>query len=57
MTERWLTMDDVSTLIGRHRQSLWRYQRIGKFPEPRIIGRRRYWRLSDVQTWMADQSS
>jgi predicted DNA-binding transcriptional regulator AlpA len=34
--------------------TLWRWLQAGAFPKPTYIGRRRFWRASAVEAWLAE---
>ena len=48
--EARIDMTDVCELLGRHRQSLWRYVRAGRLPKPRrLLGGRPTWSVSEIR--------
>jgi predicted DNA-binding transcriptional regulator AlpA len=36
---------------------LWRWLQAGKFVKPVYIGTRRYWRQSEIEKWLEQQSA
>lgn len=54
--EIYLSVDDVLGRYGISRSTLWRWVKLRAFPEPRLIGRKRYFRRIDVNSWDEAQS-
>ena len=38
-----------------HRQTIWRWYKSGKFPEPHYLGQNRLWFESEVELWEQEQ--
>ena len=46
---------DVEALVGLSRSSIYMMMAQGRFPRPVRVGARAVaWRLTDIQTWLAD---
>jgi len=52
--DRLLGIAQVEKLIGRHRQTIFRWRHSGKFPQPVLIQNRNMWRLSTIQKFIDD---
>jgi predicted DNA-binding transcriptional regulator AlpA len=52
--EEW-GISPVERATGRDRSTIWRWYRVGRFPEPHYIGDRRMWRRSEVEAWIRAQ--
>jgi predicted DNA-binding transcriptional regulator AlpA len=51
----YLSDRDLGTRFGVDRNSVWRWAKIGAFPQPiKFVGSSR-WRLEDVVAWEAEQ--
>lgn len=49
--EARIGLSDVCELLGRHRQSLWRYVRDGRMPRPqKILGGRPTWSVNEIRS-------
>lgn len=49
-SEARIGVTDVCELLGRHRQSLWRYVRAGRLPKPRrVLGGRPTWSVLEIR--------
>ncbi|HRC87409.1 MAG TPA: helix-turn-helix domain-containing protein [Thermoanaerobaculia bacterium] len=51
----YLRLREVCEMLGIHRDTLWRWRRVGLFPVP-FLGKKRgdlLWRRSDVEEWIA----
>lgn len=55
LLDRLLTEREVRAHVPRGRTTLWRDVRAGVFPAPVRVGRRVYWRESDLRTFLAAQ--
>ena len=55
-SDRLLTIKEVSEMVGLSIPTIYRRRREGMFPEQVHPGgcRASRWRLSDIETWMAD---
>lgn len=49
--ERRLNSKDVELLVGRSRQSIWRWTKANKFPKPVYIAGQRSWTESQIIEW------
>ena len=49
--ERRLNSKDVELLVGRSRQSIWRWIKAGTFPKPAYIAGQRSWTESQIIEW------
>lgn len=48
--EARIGLSEVGELLGRHRQTLWRYVKAGALPKPkRILGGRPTWSISEIR--------
>lgn len=53
--DRFITDREVARMIGGSRSWIWQLTKEGRFPTPiKLSERCTRWRLSAVQTWMAD---
>lgn len=43
----------VRRLIGIGRTTVWQLRRNGQFPQPRRVGQRQLWFVSDITAWQA----
>ncbi|MCK8078338.1 AlpA family phage regulatory protein [Vibrio sp. 1CM2L] len=55
MTTKLLRYSDVIEMIGMNRRTIWKWVKLGKFPEPvRMNGRTIGWRCELVQQWVEE---
>ncbi len=55
MASEYLTAEDLEAMTGIA-QSTWRYySSVGKGPNSFRLGKRRLWKRSDVEEWLAEQ--
>lgn len=54
---RYLSMKEVSKMIGRSPSSIYEYINNGTFPEQIKFGASSRWSLSEVETWVAEQAA
>lgn len=48
--EARIGLSDLGELLGRHRQTLWRYVKAGELPKPkRILGGRPTWSVAEIR--------
>jgi predicted DNA-binding transcriptional regulator AlpA len=53
----FLTVKEVSTLVGRSRSSIYEDEKKGQFPEHVKIGASSRWVKSEVLAWIAEQAT
>ncbi|MXO48626.1 AlpA family phage regulatory protein [Erythrobacter vulgaris] len=53
----FLTVKEVSTLVGRSRSSIYEDEKKGQFPERVKIGASSRWAKSEVLAWIAEQAT
>lgn len=46
----------LRSLVPIADMTLWRWIKQGLFPQPLVLNRRRYWRLAEIQAFVAQQS-
>lgn len=51
-SERLLKIADILDIVPISRVTVWEWTRTGKFPAPIKLGRRNYWRQSEVFEWL-----
>ncbi|ROR21725.1 AlpA family transcriptional regulator [Comamonas sp. BIGb0124] len=57
-TDRFITDIEAAHLVGVTRSYPWKLAARGEFPKPvKITSGCTRWRLSEIQTWMADPSA
>ena len=52
MNKKILFIDGVTNKTGRHRQTIWRWVKAGKFPKPQVIENRNAWLESVIDQWI-----
>ncbi|CAH8182558.1 helix-turn-helix transcriptional regulator [Vibrio aestuarianus] len=56
-TERLLTYKDIGTMLNRNYKTIWKWVKIGIFPEPvRFQGRTIGWKRADIEKWLSENS-
>ena len=50
---RRLNTKDIEALTGKHRATIWRWIKAGKFPQPQYINGQRSWREDAIAEWDA----
>lgn len=48
---RRLNTRDIEDLTGKHRTTIWRWVKAGKFPQPQYINGQRSWSEASVEVW------
>jgi predicted DNA-binding transcriptional regulator AlpA len=51
---RLLNKREVTALVGRSYDSLWRMMCAGKFPRGRYLGQKVFWFSVEIEQWLAD---
>ncbi len=51
---RLLGKDEVCAIAGVTPQSIWNWQRAGKFPRGRVVGGQTRWLSTEVEAWLAE---
>jgi len=52
-TDRLLRRSEVIEIVGLSRPTLWRLEKLGKFPRPLQVGPNSVrWRESEIQAWI-----
>lgn len=55
---KMLRLKQVLELVPASRATIWRWARLGQFPQPIKLGQRTTaWRESDVQAWLASKGA
>ena len=53
--DRLMNRRELRGIVPGADMTIWRWVRQGLFPKPLIINRRRYWRASDIERWLAER--
>ena len=54
--KRLISRAELREFVSVSDMALWRWIKFGKIPPPIYIGRRRYWRQSDLESWLNSKS-
>jgi predicted DNA-binding transcriptional regulator AlpA len=54
-TRRRLKIAGVEERTGVHRQTIWRWYKVGLFPTPHYLGSERMWFEDEIETWEAER--
>lgn len=52
-SERWLSVDEISSYLGVSKESIYRWVESGKMPASKV-GRQWRFKVSDVDKWVRD---
>jgi prophage regulatory protein len=52
--EKFLTIKEVTEIVGFKRSTIYKFINKGKFPKQIKIGKASRWRLSDIQKWLQE---
>jgi predicted DNA-binding transcriptional regulator AlpA len=55
--ERLISRSELRQFVSASDMALWRWIKTGKFVKPVYIGTRRYWRQSEIEKWLKQQSA
>lgn len=50
-----LGIAEIEARLCVNRSTIWRWYRVGRFPEPEYVSDRRTWRLDVIEAWEAAQ--
>lgn len=53
MNSKLLNIEGVRERVPVSKVSIWRWQKVGKFPQPVRIGRRILWRAEDIDRFLS----
>ncbi len=48
---------ELEGIVCASRQSIKRWYKDGKFPEPHFIGQRRYWLRTEIEEWLEKRTN
>ena len=57
MSERLITIKEVTQIVGFKRSTIYKFIQQNKFPSPLKIGKSSRWKLTDIQKWINHQIS
>lgn len=57
MSDKLLNIDQVRGIVPLARSTIYEQVARGKFPCPRKVGKRSFWRESDLQAWIAQDEA
>jgi len=57
MSERLITIKEVTQIVGFKRSTIYKFIQQNKFPSPFKIGKSSRWKLTDIQKWMEQITS
>jgi len=57
MEEKFLTVREVSEIVGFKISTIYKFIKTKDFPKPMKIGKSSRWKLTDIQKWINHQIS
>jgi len=52
VSTRLLSKNELQSIWPVSEMTIWRHERAGTMPRPIRVGRRRYWRADEIETWL-----
>lgn len=57
MSEKFLRIDDVMSLTGLAKSTIWLWVKEGKLPQPiKLSPRVTVWKLTEIEEWLTDKT-
>jgi prophage regulatory protein len=57
MTEKLLTIREVTEIVGFKKSTIYKFMNEGKFPKQVKIGKSSRWKMSEIKQWMEQITS